>query len=76
MSTPGRVFVCGSCSAVAHRDPERRGCGLPRGWEHQDPTACHECVWTTERAQVELTTPVCGSCIGELLDAMLEAMRK
>jgi hypothetical protein len=72
----GRVFVCSTCSAVAEGDPKRRGCGLPRGWEHRDPSACEQCVYTSSRPPAELASPVCGSCVLALLESLEQAMRE
>lgn len=71
----GRVFVCSVCSAVAEGDPSRRGCGLPRGWEHYDAKACTVCVITSQRPPTEAARPVCGDCIRRLLEDLMEAMR-
>ena len=75
--TGGRVFVCARCSATTGADlGNGRLCGLPRAWEHQDSRACPDCVWTTSRPDPALAAPVCPSCIGKLLDAVLEGFRR
>lgn len=71
-----RVWVCSECSAAGHGDPERRGCGLPRNWEHYNPDACRECIsFTSPRPPLEDARPVCGRCVLRTIDDVLEALR-
>lgn len=77
MANTGRPapVVCSECGAAAPDDPDPRRCGMPKTWEHYNPEACPECVQTSQRPAAEGSRPVCGDCVGTLLDELLQAMR-
>ncbi len=71
-----RIWVCSECSGTAEGDLRRRGCGLPRGWEHHNPMACTECIAVAApRTPVADARPVCGACITRLIDAVLDTFK-